>query len=157
MWPSLDLMRSTSTPSSTGASEKRDCSSDKIPCVRLRRSRAVASNISPVFLADHAHLSRRNARRRRPRSGSSRYMMPAPSPSPVARVNPLFIDLLSPYSSFFGANLRPRETREYTLPIAARGLNVVYQARSQEGYTCRKKRHLKEPDATREKVRRQAR
>src|SRR5687767_15377776 len=57
-------------------------------------SRAVICAASLVFLADHTHLSRSMARRRLPRSGSSRNMRPVPSPRPAPNVNPLFIAIV---------------------------------------------------------------
>src|SRR5919109_766576 len=57
---------------------------DKKPMLRFLRSRAVTEAPSCKVFGKLENWSFTRARRRRPRSGSSRYMMPAPKLAPVS-------------------------------------------------------------------------
>src|SRR5919109_1073349 len=107
--------------------------------MRLRKSEAVASTPSPVLRAAETTLSRKSARRRLPRSGSSKNISPVPSPNPAPSANPVFITFLLPF--LHDAQIADQQTfKEYTLLINPKKILHAYQARSLGGGVYARKR-----------------
>ena len=80
-WPSLVRTRSMRTSSLIVLPLNVRLTPDTSPLIRLPVSREVLPRAVPVTLATWVALSRRRARRVRPRSGSKRYVRPAPRPA----------------------------------------------------------------------------